>query len=151
MSATASQITSLAIVYSTIYSGADQRKHQISASVAFCGEVTDDRWIHPTIGQWRGKYFHLMTSSWYMYLWYINDLRSGLWNHMPMCLRDNGSLDSDESILWSDGFIDDVALLCMIIIILCQWASAVARITEHLYSLSKSESQWHDAAMYCFS
>ena len=30
--AMASQITSLAIVYSTIYSGADQRKHQSSAS-----------------------------------------------------------------------------------------------------------------------
>ena len=31
----ASQITSLTIVYSTVYSGADQRKHQISASLAF--------------------------------------------------------------------------------------------------------------------
>ena len=31
----ASQITSLVIVYSTIYSGADQRKHQSSASLAF--------------------------------------------------------------------------------------------------------------------
>ena len=31
----ASQITSLALVYSTVYSGADQRKHQSSASLAF--------------------------------------------------------------------------------------------------------------------
>ena len=31
----ASQITSLAIVYSTVYSDADQRKHQSSASLAF--------------------------------------------------------------------------------------------------------------------
>ena len=31
----ASQITSLTIVYSTVYSGADQRKHQSSASLAF--------------------------------------------------------------------------------------------------------------------
>ena len=31
----ASQITSLPIVYSTVYSGADQRKHQSSASLAF--------------------------------------------------------------------------------------------------------------------
>ena len=30
-----SQITSLTIVYSTVYSGADQRKHQSSASLAF--------------------------------------------------------------------------------------------------------------------
>ena len=31
----ASQITSLTIVYSTVYSGTDQRKHQSSASLAF--------------------------------------------------------------------------------------------------------------------
>ena len=35
MGAIASQITSLTIVYSTVYSGADQRKHQRSASLAF--------------------------------------------------------------------------------------------------------------------
>ena len=40
MGAIASQITSLTIVYSTIYSDADQRKHQSSASLAFVW------WIH---------------------------------------------------------------------------------------------------------
>ena len=35
MNAMASQITSLAIVYSTVYSGANQRKHKSSASLAF--------------------------------------------------------------------------------------------------------------------
>ena len=35
MGAIASQITSLTIVYSSVYSGADQRKHQSSASLAF--------------------------------------------------------------------------------------------------------------------
>ena len=35
MSAMASQFTSLAIVYSTVYSGADQTKHHTSASLAF--------------------------------------------------------------------------------------------------------------------
>ena len=35
MGATASLITSLTIVYSTVYSGADQRKHQSSASLDF--------------------------------------------------------------------------------------------------------------------
>ena len=35
MDAIASQITSLTIVYSTVYSDADQRKHQSSASPAF--------------------------------------------------------------------------------------------------------------------
>ena len=35
MSAMASQISSLTIVYSTVYSGADQRKHKSSASLVF--------------------------------------------------------------------------------------------------------------------
>ena len=35
MSAMASQITRLTIVYSTVYTGANQRKHQSSASLAF--------------------------------------------------------------------------------------------------------------------
>ena len=35
MSTMASQITSLMIVYSTVYSGEDQRKHQSSASLTF--------------------------------------------------------------------------------------------------------------------
>ena len=41
MSAIASQITSLAIVYTTVYPDAYQRKHQSSASLAFV------RGIHP--------------------------------------------------------------------------------------------------------
>ena len=39
MGAIASQITSLTIVYSTVYSGADQSKHQSSASLAFVGGI----------------------------------------------------------------------------------------------------------------
>ena len=45
MSAMASQLTSLSIVYSTVYSGGDQRKHQSLASLALVGEYTGDRWI----------------------------------------------------------------------------------------------------------
>ena len=39
MGAIASQITSLTIVYSAVYSDADQRKHQSSASLAFVGGI----------------------------------------------------------------------------------------------------------------
>ena len=39
MTTMASQITSLTIVYSTVYSGADQRKHESSASLAFVWEI----------------------------------------------------------------------------------------------------------------
>ena len=42
MGAMASQITSLTIVYSTVYSGADQRKHQSSESLAFVSRIP--RW-----------------------------------------------------------------------------------------------------------
>ena len=42
MSVMASQITSLTIVYSSVYSGADQRKHQSSTSLAFAQEL--HRW-----------------------------------------------------------------------------------------------------------
>ena len=50
MTTMASQITSLTIVYPSVYSSAVQRKHQSSASLAFKVPVT-----------W--KSFHLMTSS----------------------------------------------------------------------------------------
>ena len=39
MGAMASQITSLTIVYWAVYLGADQRKHQSSASLAFVREI----------------------------------------------------------------------------------------------------------------
>ena len=43
MSAMTSQITSLTIVYSNVYSGANQRKHQSSASLAFVRGI--HRWL----------------------------------------------------------------------------------------------------------
>ena len=64
MTTMASEITSLTVVYSTVYSDADQRKHQSSASLAFVWGIHRDRWIPRTKGQLRGKCFHLMTSSW---------------------------------------------------------------------------------------
>ena len=43
VSAMVSQITSVSSVWSTVGSGADQRKHQSSASLALCGKFTGDR------------------------------------------------------------------------------------------------------------
>ena len=65
MSAIASQITGVSIVYSTVCLSGDQMKHQGPASLAF---VRGTHWLPvncPHKGQWRGKCFHLMTSSWY--------------------------------------------------------------------------------------
>ena len=50
MSAMESQITSLTIVYSTFYSGADQRKRQSSASLAFVREI--HRWSVNSPHKW---------------------------------------------------------------------------------------------------
>ena len=57
MGAMATQITSLTIVYSTVYSAANQRKHQSSAFV---------QWPVNSPHKWpvTQKMFHLMTSSW---------------------------------------------------------------------------------------
>ena len=66
MGAIASQITSLIIVYTQRFIQA-QIKENIKAPRHWplCGEFTCDRWIpHTTNGQYRGKFFHLMTSSW---------------------------------------------------------------------------------------
>ena len=51
MGAIASQITCLTIVYSIVYSDADQRKRQNSASLAFVRGIHRDRWIPRTNGQ----------------------------------------------------------------------------------------------------
>ena len=67
MTTIASQITSLTVVYTTVYWDADQRRHQSSASLAFVWGIHRDRWIPRTNGQLRGKCFHLMTSSWNPY------------------------------------------------------------------------------------
>ena len=63
MGTMASQTTRLTIVYSTVYSGVDQRKHQSSASLSFVRGI--HRWPvnSQTKGQLRGKCFQLMTSS----------------------------------------------------------------------------------------
>ena len=50
MGTMASQITSLTIVYSTVYSGADQRKHQSSASLAFVRGIR--RWPVNSSHKW---------------------------------------------------------------------------------------------------
>ena len=51
MTTVASQITSLTVVYSIVYSGAEQRKHQSSASLAFVRGIHRNRWIPRTKGQ----------------------------------------------------------------------------------------------------
>ena len=73
MSAMASQITRLTIVYSTVYSGTDERNaSKLRVTGPLWAEFTGGRWIPRTRDQYRGKCFHLMTSSCYfiIYAWY---------------------------------------------------------------------------------
>ena len=51
MNMMASQITSLTIVYSSVYSGKDQRKYKGPRHWPLCWEFTGDRWIPRTKGQ----------------------------------------------------------------------------------------------------
>ena len=77
MSAIASQITSLTIVYSTVYSDADQRKHQSSASLAFVRGI--HRWPVNSPHKW--PVTRQNVSIW--------------WRHHGYCLcKINGSLSS---------------------------------------------------------
>ena len=62
MNTMASQITSLTIVYSTVYSRADKRKHQSSASLAFVRGIHWWPLNSPHKGPVTQKCSHLMTS-----------------------------------------------------------------------------------------
>ena len=57
MTTMASQITSLTVVYSSIYSAADQRKHQSSALLAFCAGNSPGRVNSPHKGPVTRKMF----------------------------------------------------------------------------------------------
>ena len=57
MTMMASQITSLTVVYSPVYSDANQRKHQSSASLAFVWGIHQDQWIPPHKGPVTWKMF----------------------------------------------------------------------------------------------
>ena len=78
MRAMASQITSLTIVYSTVYSRHSQTKHQSSVSLAFVRGIHRRPVNSPHKWSVMRKYFHFMTSSWF----YVIKIRFGFcWFH----------------------------------------------------------------------
>ena len=81
MSAMASQITSLMIVYSTVYSGTDQSKHQSSASVAFVRGI--HRWPvnSPNKGPLTRKIFPFGDIIMYMYVIQLKPTKNSLRNY----------------------------------------------------------------------
>ena len=116
MTTMSSQITSLTVVYSAVYSDSDQRKHQSSASLAFVWGIHRDRWIPRTKGQLRGKCFHLMTSSCNYFLtplpclpgaselihWKLRPLwpRSYIWNTVQILLDNPWYIPWPENVNW---------------------------------------------------
>ena len=97
MGAMASQITSLTIVYSTVYSGANQRKQQSSASLASVLGI--HRWPvnSPHKGPVAQKCFYLMTSSWHQN-----------WNHQHWSHMTFGEYRPDSTVLLVVSEHDDV-------------------------------------------
>ena len=82
MTTIASQITRLTVVYSTVYSDADQRKHRSSTSLAFVRGIHRNRWIPRWKGQLRGKCFHLMTPSWHANILCLCHMAKALLYHL---------------------------------------------------------------------
>ena len=97
ISAMSFQITSFTIVYSTVYSGADQRKHQSSATLAFVRGI--HRW--PVNSPHKGpvtrkmfpfddvimKHLHVNTSEWAgwrLFCWFTCLWRSMHWFELCM-------------------------------------------------------------------
>ena len=62
MGAMASQITGLTIIYSTVYSGADQRKHESPASLAFVRGI--HRWPVKSPHKWPVRYAENVSIWW---------------------------------------------------------------------------------------
>ena len=112
MTTVASQITNLTIVYSIVYSGTDQIKHQSSASLAFVRGIHRDLWIPRTKGQLRGKWFHLMTSSCSEYILEIEFMSTGNWPQVNVNIVScNGLVQSGNKPLpwaWSVSAYGDI-------------------------------------------
>ena len=77
MGVIASQISSLTIVFSTVYLDRDQRKHLSSASLAFVRGIHRGPVNSPHKWPVRRKMFHLMASSWNStFIWAVYKARS---------------------------------------------------------------------------
>ena len=86
MTTIASQLTSLAVVYSTVYSDAGQRKHQSSASLAFVWGIHRSRWIPHTkasyaenVSIWWRHHESQGSTLWGVSNWHENGIRFTCW------------------------------------------------------------------------
>ena len=129
MSAIASQITTLAIVYSTVYSDADQRKHRSSASLAFV------RWIHR--GLVKSPHKGPVTRK----MFPIDDVIMNLYENCSQSPTDCHTISG--SSYWDDPASCQISLLTSIII---PWCSL--KIYDYVYSFSPAKFVDHTSLCY---
>ena len=82
--AMASQITSLTIVYSTVYSAADQRKHQSSASLAFVRGI--HRWSVNSPHKWPVTRKMFPFDDVIMSMWFVINLTNEIHGKLRQCI-----------------------------------------------------------------
>ena len=143
MGAMASQITSLAIVYSTDYSGADQRKHQSSASLAFVRGI--HRWPVNSPHKW--PVTRKMMSSWIIfhqvlqyYLYhpyrqtYATNRQMNLLDKIILMLSNEKATGASTAILYNKAKMTSIFLiiLCQIKVVLTQFSGICFDILTYL-------------------
>ena len=107
----ASQITSLTIVCSTVYSDADQRKHQSSASLAFAWGIHRGPVNSPHKWAVTRKNFHLMTSSCKSNFWSTRTLWTLCYQKDQKNIFIVGivhNIDSGSQCVLSSSYVSDV-------------------------------------------
>ena len=101
LGAMASQIISLTILYPTVYSGADQRKHQSSASLAFVREIHRSSVISPHKWLVTRKMFPFDDVIMTVVAEHDIDLFHTIWAHVSL-LSTNTTLGTVSIILTKD-------------------------------------------------
>ena len=94
-----SQITSLTIVYSTVYSCADQWKHQCSMSLAFVRGI--HQWLVNSPHKWPDTWKMLPFDDVIMFMWFDGILLSHLthWGQvMHLCISNLAIIVSDNGL-----------------------------------------------------
>ena len=108
MGGTASQITSLAIVYSTVYTGVDQRKHQSSSSLAFVRGIhrlpvnSPQKWpvtrkLFPFGDVMICRICRCWSSNEFPRLDYVTEYQGSIHSHCTLRPRQNGHLFADDT------------------------------------------------------
>ena len=133
MSAMASQITSLTIVYSTLYSGADQRKHQSSAPLAFVRGI--HRW--PANSQHKGPVMRKM----FPFDDVIMGITSTMDNKTPIY-----SITTLNELTWSPFNYSLLSKVLLINVPLSRSPWHIAALGRHLISNTKLTAVWSPLA-----